>query len=337
MSAPPDAPVTNLAQLARLAGVSISTVSRALAGSGLISTETRERIGAMARAHGLRPNQLARNLRLGRAQAIGVVIPLGHETGQHLTDPFFITLIGHLADALTERGYDLLLSRVIPLDDHWLDRIVDSGRVDGAIVIGQSNQLGVLERVAARYLPLVVWGTRFEGAAHCSIGSDNRLGGALATRHLIRSGRRRLAFLGHPDAPEIGERYQGFREECARAGLPTELLPVHLTANDAHDMIAERLRKRRVLDGVVAASDVVAMSALRAAVEAGLAVPGDLALVGFDDVTLAAHTTPPLTTIRQDLERGAALIVDHLFRRMAGEMTASVALIPELVVRGSAL
>lgn len=335
MSVPPPDAVTNLAQLARLAGVSVSTVSRALTGSGLISAKTRERIGAMALAHGLRPNQLARNLRLGRAQAIGVVIPLGHETGQHLTDPFFITLIGHLADALTERGYDLLLSRVIPSDDLWLERLVNSGRVDGAIVIGQSNQVAVIDRLAERYLPLVVWGTRFEGAPHCSIGSDNFLGGAIATRHLIAGGRRRLAFFGHPDVPEIGERYRGFRDECGAAGVATELLPVHLTADEAHDMIAERLRGRPAPDGVVAASDVVAMSALRAAVEAGLSVPGDLALVGFDDVTLAAHTTPPLTTVRQDVERGAALIVDRLFRRMAGERTPSVTLTPELVVRGS--
>lgn len=327
--------IANLAELATLSGVSISTVSRALAGNPAISVATRERISVLADAHGFRPNQLARNLRLGRSRAIGVVLPLGHETGQHFTDPFFITLIGHLADALTERGHDLLLTRVIPSDAGWLDRLIDSGRIDGAIVIGQSNQSAVLERVGARYLPLVVWGARDE--RYCTIGSDNAAGGAMAARHLIEHGRKRIAFLGHPGVPEIGERWRGCRETCAELGVAEpELVPVHMTAAEAHDMLAVWLGRGNAPDGLVAASDVVAMSALRAVVEAGLRVPADVAIVGFDDVTMAAHTTPPLTTVRQDVARGAALLVEHLFARLEGEATGSVTLIPELIVRGSA-
>lgn len=331
----PGPAITNLADLAQRTGVSISTVSRALAGNPAISLATRERIAALADAHGFRPNQMARNLRLGRSRAVGVVLPLGHETGQHLTDPFFIALIGHLADALTERGHDLLLTRVIPSDAGWLDRLVDSGRIDGAIVIGQSNQSAVLERVGARYLPLVVWGARND--AYCTMGSDNAAGGAMAARHLIARGRQRIAFLGHPGVPEIGERWRGCREACAEMGVAApELVPVHLTAAEAHDMLSVWLARGDAPDGLVAASDVVAMSALAAVVEAGLRVPADVAIVGFDDVTMAAHTTPPLTTVRQDVARGAALMVEHLFRRLDGEATGSVTLVPELVVRGSA-
>lgn len=101
-------------ELAELAGVSVSTVSRALAGKTIINAKTRERVVELARAHGFKPNQAAQNLRLRRAQAIGVVIPMGHEIDQHPSDPFFMTMLGHLADALTERNFDLLLSRVIP-------------------------------------------------------------------------------------------------------------------------------------------------------------------------------------------------------------------------------
>ena len=335
MSSPP---VTSLSELAALAGVSASTVSRALAGNGAISAATRARIGELARAHGFQPNPIARNLRTGSSRATGVVLPMGHETGQHLTDPFFITLIGHIADELAARGHDLLLSRVVPADDAWLDRLIDSRRVDGAIVIGQSNQIAALDRAAARYLPLVVWGDPVAGAGHCVIGSDNAEGGRVAARRLIADGRTRIAFFGHPQAPEIGERWRGTREACAAAGIADpELLPVHLTADEAHQMVAERFARRGAMpDGVVAASDVVAMSTLRAAVEAGLRVPGELAIVGYDDVTMAAHTTPPLTTIRQDVARGAALLVEHLFRRIVGERTQSVTLAPEIVVRGSA-
>ena len=142
--------IRNIKELADMAGVSTGTVSRALADSPLISVKTRTRIQALAKEHDFRPNVMARNLRIQRTGAIGVLIPLGHETGQHLSDPFFVTMLGLIADALTERGYDLLLSRVIPTDSGWLDRYVDSGRVDGVIVIGQSDQSAVLDRVAAR-------------------------------------------------------------------------------------------------------------------------------------------------------------------------------------------
>ena len=143
--------IRNISDLAKLAGVSPGTVSRALTDTGLISQKTRERIKALAREHDFRPNVMARNLRIQKTGSIGVVIPLGHETGQHISDPFFITMLGLLADALTERGYDLVLSRVIPTNGDWLDRFTDSGRVDGIIVIGQSNQFEVLEAAAARY------------------------------------------------------------------------------------------------------------------------------------------------------------------------------------------
>lgn len=330
--------ISSLADIAQLAGVSVSTVSRALAGNSLVNVETRRRVCEIAQAHGFRPNELARNLRLKRTKTIGVAVPLGHEIGQHLTDPFFLTLIGHLASRLTELGYDLLLSRVIPADGAWLDQLTGSGRLEGLLLIGQSNQLDAIERAAERYLPLVAWGAVLPGMRHCAIGTDNQRGARIATEHLIGLGRRRIAFFGHPGAPEIAQRYAGVREACAAAGLPPpELLPAHLTPDAAHDMAALRFAGPAPLpDGVVAASDVVAMSAVRAATERGMLVPDDIAITGFDDVSFAAQTSPPLTTVRQDLEHAGDLMVDHLFRRMKGERTASVMLPPALVIRGSA-
>lgn len=327
--------ITNVAELARAAGVSASTASRALAGNPMISAATRKLVAELAEAHGFRPNQQARNLRLRRTQAIGVVLPLGHETTQHLSDPFFIAMLGYLADALTERGFDLLLSRVIPTDDSWLDRMLASGRTDGAIIIGQSNQAATLDRAAARGAPIVVWGSRLPGQLHCSVGSDNEAGGALATRHLIETGRRRLAFFGNPEAPEIAARQQGFLATCAAAGIVGDMLAVHLTPDAAYGMIADYLGRRPAPDGIVAASDTVAMMAIRALAERRLRVPEDVAVIGYDDVTLAAHTTPPLSTIRQDIARGAALLVELLLRKLAGEAVESIVLTPELIVRGS--
>jgi DNA-binding LacI/PurR family transcriptional regulator len=330
--------VRNITDLARLAGVSAGTVSRALADSPLIAQKTRDRIQALAREHDFRPNIMARNLRIKRSGAIGVLIPLGHETAQHISDPFFMTLLGHLADALTEKGHDLLLSRVIPANPDWLIDVVDSGRVDGVILIGQSDQSAVIDKVARRYLPLVAWGANLKDQLHCSVGTDNRRGGELAARHLIERGSRRFAFFGDPVAPEISERLEGTRAALAEAGLGEALtiLPAHLTAETAHPAISEWLSEiDDVPDGIIAASDVIALSALRALTEHGFSVPGDVRVIGYDDLPLANQTSPPMTTIRQDLVAGAAHMVDLLFRRIGGESTPSFVIEPQLVVRGS--
>lgn len=328
----------NITDLAKLANVSPGTVSRALANSELISKKTREMIQALAREHDFRPNVMARNLRIKRAGAIGVLIPLGHETAQHISDPFFMSLLGHLADALTERGHDLLLSRVIPANPDWLIDVVDSGRVDGVILIGQSDQSAVIDRVAERFLPLVAWGAHLEGQTHCSVGTDNRKGGALAVQHLIERGVKRFAFLGDPIAPEIALRLEGARAALATAGLgdALEILPAHLTAETAHPAVSQWLSDIDIVpDGIIAASDVIALSTLRALHEHGHSVPDSVRVIGYDDLPLANQTNPPLTTIRQDLVAGAAHLVDLLFRRIGGEKTASVVLEPQLIVRAS--
>lgn len=330
--------IRNIKDLAELAGVSTGTVSRALAGSELISQKTRERIQALADEHSFRPNALARNLRIQRTGAIGVLIPLGHEAGQHLSDPFFITMLGLLADALTQRGYDLLLSRVIPTDSGWLERMTDSGRVDGVIVIGQSDQAAVIDAVAGRYRPLVVWGGHSTGQVHCSVGSDNRLGGDMAASHLIAKGCERIAFFGDPRAQEIAQRLEGCRDAMARAGLEDQLsiVPAHLVAEEAHCSIAAYLGQAgQRPQGIVAASDVIAMSALRVLAELGLSVPGDVRVVGYDGLALGEQTVPRLTSVSQDLTQGAHHLVDLLLRRIAGEETHSVIMDPRLVIRMS--
>ena len=330
--------VKNITDLARLAGVSPGTVSRALANSELISKKTRERVQALAREHDFRPNVMARNLRIKRSGAIGVLIPLGHETAQHISDPFFMSLLGHLADALTERGHDLLLSRVIPTNPHWLIDVVDSGRVDGVILIGQSDQSAIIDKVAERYLPLVAWGANLPEQVHCSVGTDNRKGGEMAARHLIERGARKFAFLGDPIAPEIALRLEGTRAALAAAGLGNalEVLPAHLTAETAHPAVSHWLNTiGDIPDGIIAASDVIALSTLRALAEHRHAVPDNIRVIGYDDLPLANQTMPPLTTVRQDLVAGAAHLVDLLFRRIGGEKTASVVLEPQLIVRGS--
>ncbi|WP_309623946.1 LacI family DNA-binding transcriptional regulator [Novosphingobium sp.] len=335
---PVTARIRNIAELARLAGVSAGTVSRALAGKSLVNSETRERIQALAREHGFRPNQMARRLRVQETKVIGVVVPLGHERRQHLSDPFFMTILGHLADALTEDGYDIMLSRVIPDADDWLERIADSGMLDGVLLIGQSNQFDAIERVASWYRPLVVWGSHRPGQIHCTVGVDNRKGGQLAGECLIGAGRKRLAFLGETIAPELAERYQGLCDAAAASGLPAPLkLDTHLASDIMADEIAAHIdRIGKQVDGIAAGSDLIAMHAVRALADRGISVPGDVSVTGFDDLPLAEQTIPRLTTISQSIAAGARAMVDALFARAAGQDTPSVEMEPVLVRRDTA-
>jgi DNA-binding LacI/PurR family transcriptional regulator len=325
----------SLSDLARLSGLSISTISRALSGHWSVADGTRERVRELADEHGYRPNEMARNLRLQRTNAIGIAWPLGHAVGQHLTDPFFLSLVGHVADALVMQGYDIVLSRVLPEAEDWLDRLVDSGKIDGLILIGQSDQADTIARVARRYPPLVVWGAVLPDAGYPTVGSDNAAGGRAAARHLLDLGRRQFVFVGDPDLPEFGQRLDGFRAVATASGAPVAVVRAAATFDEADAAVRGWWGEGGRADALFAASDVAAIGAMRALVAAGVAVPEEVAIVGYDDVTLAAHTTPGLTTIRQDVAEGARLLVAALFERLAGRTAASALLPAGLIVRGS--
>lgn len=332
--------VRNIAELASLAGVSAGTVSRALADKPMVNARTRERIQALARKHGFQINQMASKLRRQKTGVIGVVIPLGHDRRQHISDPFFMTLLGALADELTESGYDLMLSRAIPQEDpNWLDRIVTSGMVDGVLMIGQSDQFEKIEQVAQDYAPLVVWGSHKAGQTHCSVGTDNRSGGRMAAEYLLDKGHRSLVFLGDTTGIEIAERYRGADAAVAQfSGAATlQHIPVHLSIDEMTDEIAVALTAiEGDIDGVVAASDAIATATIRQLAARGIAVPDDIAVIGFDDLPLARHTLPQLTTIRQDIANGARRMVELLREKLDGGTPASTVMAPELIVRDSA-
>jgi DNA-binding LacI/PurR family transcriptional regulator len=152
---------------------------------------------------------------------------------------------------------------VIPGDDEWLDRIVDSGMLDGALVIGQSNQMDAIERVAERYLPMVVWGSHRAGQIHCTVGTDNRLGGRLAAQRLLDQGKRRLVFFGDTGAPEIADRLAGAQEAVAACPGAAAIVAcsTHLSNEEIPEQVAGHLNALgQQLDGIVCASDVIAMT-----------------------------------------------------------------------------
>jgi len=327
-----------MSDLARIAGVSEATVSRALADSPLVNRKTKAHVRALAKAHGYVINEQARNFRLGRTGTIAVVILLDPKAAQQLSDPFFAQLTANVADALNARGFDMLLSRIDITDPQWPDLLRDASRVDGSIVIGQWSQHERLNALARENLPFVVWGGHLDDQRYITVGCDNVAGGAIAVEHLLKHGRRRIAFIGDRTLPEIALRYRGYADRLQRAGLaPDESMAMDAQSAQTHARAAvETLFADGVaIDAIFAASDVLAMAAIAGLSERGLRVPDDVAVIGFDDIALAEWYNPPLSTIRQHIGQGARMLVDLLIGRMEEQSIAPVALCPELIARAS--
>lgn len=328
-----------MADIARLAGVSISTVSRALSGSTLVNAETRERVKQLAQSLNYSINLGAQNLRLQKNLTVGVVVPYDAQSRQHISDPFFLSIVGSIADSLTDHGYDMLLSRV---DSERLDaasQLYDSGKALGIIIIGQWRHHDQLNQLAARKVPLVVWGGELPQQLYCSVGGDNVDGGEQATAHLLRAGRKKIAFLGDSDLPEVWLRRQGYLKahraaHCQPDGRLDVKVPFEPVA--ARAAIEQLCDSGIDFDGVVACSDLLAIQMMQTLRARGKAVPLDVSVVGYDDMPLAAFCEPPLTSVHQPVAEAGAALVAALLSMLDGNRATPQTLAVNMVVRGSA-
>lgn len=329
-----------MADIARLAGVSTATVSRALNNSPLVNNETRTRILELASSLKYSINIGAQNLRLKHNRTVALVVPYDSDTRQHLTDPFFLSMMGSVADALTERGYDMLLSRV---DAQQLDAAAapfDSGRAIGVVLIGQWRHHDQLNQLAARNVPIVVWGAQLPQQLYVTVGGDNVTGGRLATAHLLEQGRRRVAFFGDANLPEVAHRYLGYVEALQAHGLspdPDLVVPVSFLPTGGGEAVAELARRGVRYDAIFACSDLLAMTAIHALHAAGHCVPRDIAVVGYDDIELSTYFQPPLTSVRQPMREAGHALVSQLLALVEGTPASSVQLPTQLVVRATSL
>lgn len=325
-----------MTDIARLAGVSASTVSRALSGSPLIPEVTRTRITELANSLGYRINVGAANLRKRDVQTIGVVI-LG-DSMQLISDPFLLSILGSVADTLDERGMSMLLARLKDNRMHVLSDMVHSGQVAGVIVIGQLTMHDYLNELTRKGFPMVVWGANLPDALYPVVGGDNAMGGYLATRHLIEHGCQRIAFFGDASHPEAGQRYVGYVRALQEAGIERDprLLQSFLFGDSRiRQVIDDWLDQQLSFDAIFASSDVTAISLIGALTERGIAVPSRVRLVGYDDIALAEHVHPTLTTIRQPTGQAGRALVDLLYEALAGQPRRNIVLPAELIVRES--
>ena len=325
-----------MADIARMAGVSSSTVSRALSGSALIPEATRERILELARSLNYQVNVGAANLRKRSVQTVGVVV-LG-DSMQAISDPFILNLFGSVADALDEQGYSVLLTRLNDSRQAQMQALVTSGQVAGLVVIGQLTWHEHLNRLFHAGLAFSVWGAALPDAAYPVVGGDNEQGGYLAASHLLSRGCKKIAFLGDIDHPEAGLRYAGYLRAHREAGITPDarlrqsvLFGEPMLLHVVQDWLSQDL----AFDGVFATSDVAAITLISALNARGIDVPRDVKVVGYDDIEMAGHVFPSLTSIRQPTKLAGKALVTLLNEAQSGLARRSVILPTELIERDS--
>jgi DNA-binding LacI/PurR family transcriptional regulator len=328
--------------IAYLAGVSQPTVSRALRGSPMVSEATRGRIEAIARQLNYRVAKNASSLRRGTTETLALLLFEDETTDGSNINPFFLGLLGSITRAAANQGYDLLVS-FQQLSKDWHHDYEEQRRADGIILLGYGDYAlyrDRLSRLVEAGTHFVRWGPVEDGQPGITIGSDNLAGGRLAAQHFIRLGRRRIAFLGDASDhyPEFRDRFMGLRDGLRSAGLAPVAHPlapaISSEAEGARAMHA-LLETGAPIDAVFAASDLLALGALSALAERGLAVPEDVAVLGFDDIPAGAVANPPLSTIAQDSAAAGRELVGALLALIRGERPANRTLPVQLRARRS--
>ncbi|HLA64147.1 MAG TPA: LacI family DNA-binding transcriptional regulator [Rhodothermales bacterium] len=324
-------------EVARQAGVSIATVSRVLNGSGPVGDTTRAHIEQVARSLRYVPNRAARSLSTARTHTLGVVLP-------DLYGAFYSELLFGLDRAARGLHYHLLVAGAHGGDDELASALqAMNGRVDGLVVMSADISAELLEANLPPALPAVLLGGEARG--YGALRVDNEGGAAAMTRHLLGLGHRRIAHVaGAAGNRDAAERLAGFQAAMHEAGLPDgPVVTGDFTESGGYAAMRRLLAEALPgggppIDAVFAANDAMALGALQALREAGLRVPEDVALGGFDDVPLGQYLTPPLTSVRVPLDVLGRRAVERLHAAADGAADASDGpeILPTtLVIRGS--
>jgi len=297
--------MSTIRDIAREAGVSLTTVSNVLNGCGKISEPTRQRVLKISERLNYRPSGAARTLKNRRTGNIGVFLP-------GFSGPVFSEVLQAIYDAICVRGYEILVCSTQSSERLLLER-----HVDGAIILNSFIQNQTIEKIQSRDYPVVVLERDMDLPYVSCVSADNRMGGFLAIKHLIESGRTRIAMIvGHPESHENSLRLEGAKQALHTAGINVSLCPfVHggFTEEIAGHAMSSILQSEKTINAVFCLNDEMAIGAIKAIFRAGLSVPKDISVVGFDDIPAASYVNPSITTIRVDkvswgFHAGATLI-----------------------------
>ncbi len=331
--------VSTLEDIARLAGVSKSTVSRALNDSPLIGEETREKIRTLARQTNFQVNVAAQRLSKMESRTIAFVTCMDPYAPFSLTDMFGLEMLGAISSALALNHYDLLMAHVNPNEITWINQYVAAGRADGFILMTSTRKNYHIRALVESRAPFIVWGVPLPRYSYPSVTGDDFSGGKLAGEHLLKTGRRKIAFLGGPaDELEVQRRYEGFEQALLEAGSqPDPALVVHAdyTAGTAAQATRRLLEQSPNLEAIFSNSDVMAIAAMDAIRVTGRRVPEDVAVIGYDNLSISAISHPTLTTISQNLPLAGRLLAENLIQYLQKGIVTNVTVPVELVVRQS--
>lgn len=328
--------------IADLAGVSQATVSRALRNSPLVREETRLRIQRIARELNYFVNRNAAGLRTHQSSTIALLLFDESDGTDHKMNLFFWAMLDNITRAAARRGYDVLVSLQQSTDD-WHVEYQASHRADGLILLGYGDYgeyREKLDALAAAQTRFIIWGPIVKDQPGHSFGCDNENGGYQATRHLIGLGRKKIAYIGRKEhrSPEHAARYDGYVRALREAGIsPSDKLriPADNSEKLGSDAAIQLLDCGESFDAIFGSTDLIAIGAMRALLERGVSVPGNVSVVGFDDMPLAEYVSPALTTVQQNAQMGGEGLVEGIVGLIEGHPIESKLMAPRLIVRES--
>ncbi|SHF83426.1 transcriptional regulator, LacI family [Modicisalibacter ilicicola DSM 19980] len=326
-----------LKDVARQAGVSITTVSHVVNDTRRVAPDTLERVQRAIAELGYRPDSVARTLKSNRSHTIGMIVTTAH-------NPFFSEIIRGVEDHCFANGYSLVLCNADDVENKqlaYLQTLLDR-RIDGLIVMTSRNGPAFLEALRRQGLPTILMDADPEPGQDVGVvNDDSPLGARLAIEHLLAQGFEDIALLTGPeDHPRSRERLAGALATLTAAGIDTpaeRIVTTNLLAGGGFDAMQALLENRPRPQAVFAFNDLVAIGAIRAIHEWGMRIPDDLSVIGYDDIELARYLTPSLTTIHQPIyELGATAIAQLIERLEHGRPLDSIrSLAPRLVIRES--
>lgn len=330
----------SIKDIAKRVGRSITTVSRALHDYDDVSPETKELVRRVAAEMGYHPNTLAQRLQKQQTDTLGLVLPT---FGPRFSDPFFSEFIAGIGNKAAEHGYDLLVSTCAPGEQELqvYHSSVASHRVDGFLVVRTRRQDPRIDYLRAVGFPFVSFGRTDGPLDFPYVDEDGEQGMELVIDHLASLGHRRIACVAPPsDLMFTHYRLTGIRKKLAELGLPAENLIVvesDLTQRGGYEQASLLLAIPQPPTAIVACNDLMAVGAMSAAQERGLVVGHDVSITGFDNIPMAEHAHPPLTTVHQPIYQIGTTVCDMLIRRIHGEARdpEQILLTPSLIVRQS--
>lgn len=327
-----------LEDIARMSGVSRSTVSRVINGDPKVNDRTRTKVQEIIQSLNFQPNLAARGLAAGHTRVLGLVIPIG--VASIFSDPYFPLVIQGVSSACNAHEYSVMLWLAEPkYERKTIGQILYGGLIDGVIITSMAMDDPLIDRLSESNRPFITIGRHPTNEKISYVDVDNRSGAYLGVSYAFRTGRQRVALISGPLNTVSGlDRYQGYQDTLRERGLP--LLTELVAEGDFSDASGYQAMKRllpQCPDAVFAASDAMAFAAMRAIQEAGLRIPEDIAVVGFDDIPPAATSKPPLTTVRQPILRTGRMAAEMLIDMIEhpNPQPRRVVLPTELVVRSS--